>query len=119
MDGEGDDGFRLPNVAEFTSALFTRYQLDENWGVSLGYEFVGERLAQADLDGDPATLDPLEVDSHFVANAAVYYKRDRFDAQLNVSNLFDATYVDSVGSLARQNYPGAPFQALLTVGLEL
>lgn len=104
VDGEGDDGFRLPNVAEFTTALFTRYQLTENWAASVGYEYVGERLAVADIDGQDTTDDPLEVDGHIVANAAVYYEKERFNAQLNVSNLFDETYVDSTGSLARQNY---------------
>ncbi|MEM7665514.1 MAG: TonB-dependent receptor [Pseudomonadota bacterium] len=115
VDGEGVDGLRLPNVADFTSALFTRYDFNANWGFAVGYEIVGERLAVADLDGDPTTNDPLEVDSHFVANAAVYYSHDIFDAQLNISNLFDANYVDSVGGLARQNYGGPPFEAVLTV----
>ncbi|MEM7703306.1 MAG: TonB-dependent receptor [Pseudomonadota bacterium] len=115
-DGRGgSDGARIPNVAGFTSALFTRYDFDETWGVAVGYEIVGDRLAVADLDGDPTTDDPLEVDDHFVANAAVYYTGEIFDAQLNISNLFDANYVDSIGGLARQNYGGPPFEAVLTV----
>lgn len=117
VDTEDDDGIRFLNVADVTSAIFTRYDFNETWGASFGYEFVGDRLAQADLDGDPTTIDPLEVSSHFVANAAVYYTGETFAAQLNVSNLFDSTYVDSVGGLARQNYAGPPFEAVLTINV--
>ncbi|MEM7702850.1 MAG: hypothetical protein AAF251_12995 [Pseudomonadota bacterium] len=115
-DGRGgSDGARIPNVAGFTSALFTRYDLNETWAFAVDYEIVGDRLAVADLDGDHTTDDPLEVDSHLVANAAVYYSGKGFDAQLNISNLFDASYVDSIGGLARQNYGEPPFEAVLTV----
>ncbi|MEO0499526.1 MAG: TonB-dependent receptor, partial [Pseudomonadota bacterium] len=118
LDSEADDGFALPNIADFNSALFTRYDVTVNWCVSIAYEFVGERLGVSDIDGDPATFDPLRVDPHFIGNAAVYYQRGRFNAQLNVSNIFDEEYVDSVGGLARQNYAGAPTEALLTLGVE-
>ncbi|MEM8827108.1 MAG: TonB-dependent receptor, partial [Pseudomonadota bacterium] len=118
LDGEAADGFRLLNVADVTSALFTRYDITENWGVSVGYEFIGDRQGVSDIDGDPATVDPLIVDSHFIGNAAIYYQRGRFNAQLNVSNIFDERYVDSIGGLARENYPGAPTEALLTLGVE-
>lgn len=120
-DTEDENGFEFLSAGDFTSALFTTYQIDDNWGVSLGYEYVGERAFIPDPDGDGSDADAINIPDHFILNAAVNYEKGPFRAQLNVTNLTDERYVDaaSFGFQARGNYPGAPLQAMLTLTYDL
>jgi iron complex outermembrane recepter protein len=67
-------------------------------GFGLGLFYVGER------PGDASNTQTL--DSYFRTDAALYYRHDRFNAAINVSNLFDSDYVlAGSGVFAVRNNP--------------
>ncbi|MDV3351213.1 TonB-dependent siderophore receptor [Leptothoe sp. LEGE 181152] len=100
------EGNRLANVPENQFSLWTTYEIEQGdlagLGAGLGLFYVGER--QGDTDNTFTLSDYLRTD------AALFYKRDNWRAQLNFENLFDIDYFTSTsfGSRLSAN-PGAPF----------
>lgn len=105
-DNTDIEGNRLVNVPENQFSLWTTYEIQqgnlEGLGAGLGFFFVDERA------GDSANTFTLP--SYFRTDAALFYKRDNWRAQLNFENLFDIEYFTSTsyGSSLYVN-PGAPF----------
>ncbi|MEM7062495.1 MAG: TonB-dependent receptor [Cyanobacteria bacterium P01_B01_bin.77] len=98
-------GNRLIGIPEHSASLWTTYEIQsgglQGLGFGLGVNFVGER------QGDLASS--FQADSYFLTNAAVFYRRDDWNVRLNVDNLFDVNYIESVGGgRAEFIYPGAP-----------
>ncbi len=106
-------GNAIDNVPEHAASLWTTYTLQEGnlagLGFGLGLFYVGER--PGDLDNS------FTIPDYFRTDAAVYYERDQFRAQLNFKNLFDVRYFESASGRNRI-FPGAPFEVLATVGWE-
>ena len=106
-------GNSIDNVPEHAASLWTTYTLQEGnlegLGFGLGLYYVGER--PGDLDNT------FTIPDYFRTDAAVYYERDQFRAQLNFKNLFDVGYFESANGRNRI-FPGAPFEVLATVGWE-
>jgi iron complex outermembrane recepter protein len=79
---------RLPNVPENQFSLWTTYEIPEGdlkgLGFGLGLFYVGER--QGDISNS------YSIPSYFRTDMALFYKRDTWDVQLNIENLFDNTY---------------------------
>ncbi|MEM9005768.1 MAG: TonB-dependent siderophore receptor [Cyanobacteria bacterium P01_F01_bin.86] len=99
-------GNRLFNVPEHSASLWTTYEIQSGdlagLGFGLGFNFVGER--SGDLDNT------FEVDSYFLTNAAISYRRDNWRAALNIRNLFDVDYIaGNRGSRTAFNEVGDPF----------
>lgn len=100
------EGNRLVNVPENQFSLWTTYEIQQGdlagVGAGLGLFYVGER--QGDTDNT------FTLPDYFRTDAAVFYKRDNWRAQLNFENLFDIEYFPSTsyGSRLYVN-PGAPF----------
>ncbi|MDV2998232.1 MAG: Vitamin B12 transporter BtuB [Chroococcidiopsis sp. SAG 2025] len=82
-------GNRLVNVPDNQASLWTTYEIQkgslQGLGFGLGLFYIGER--QGDLDNS------FQLDSYFRTDAALFYRRDRFKAAINVRNLFDIDYV--------------------------
>ena len=78
-------GNRLPNVPENQASLWTTYKIQagdlEGLGFGLGLFYVGAR--QGDLDNS------FEMGDYFRTDAALYYQRGRFNAAINMRNIFD------------------------------
>ena len=87
-------------------SLWTTYEIQQGdlagLGAGLGLLYVGER--PGDIDNS------FTLPDYFRTDAALFYKRDNWRAQLNVENLFDIEYFPSTsyGSSLYVN-PGAPF----------
>ncbi|MEB3219812.1 MAG: TonB-dependent receptor [Nostocales cyanobacterium 94392] len=106
-DNTDIEGNRLAKVPENQFSLWTTYEIQKGnlkgLGFGLGLFYVGER--QRDLDNT------YTLPSYFRTDAALFYKRDNWRAQLNIENLFDIDYFRSA------NYsfvgggvnPGKPF----------
>lgn len=107
------EGSRLANVAEHTASLWTTYEIQngdfEGLGFGLGLFFVDDRPGYA--GGDP---EDFELPSYLRADAAVYYRRDNWRAQINVDNLFDVEYYETHQG-SDIVYPGAPINVRATV----
>jgi iron complex outermembrane recepter protein len=90
-------GNRLDNVPLNQASLWTTYEIQEGGlkglGFGLGLFYVGER--QSDL------ANSLQLPSYLRTDAALYYRRDRFNAAINVRNLFDLDYVEYAATSVR------------------
>lgn len=84
-------GNRLPNVPENQFSLWTTYDIQagdlEGLGFGLGLFYVGDR--PRDLDNT------YTLSSYFRTDAALFYRRDNWRAQLNIENLLDINYIRS------------------------
>ncbi|WP_225931143.1 TonB-dependent siderophore receptor [Leptolyngbya sp. 7M] len=95
-------GNQVGGVPEHQASLWTTYQIQsgslEGLGFGLGLFYVGER------PGDSSNTQIL--DGYFRTDAALYYRRDRFNAAINISNLFDSDYaLGGSGVFAVRNEP--------------
>jgi iron complex outermembrane receptor protein len=84
-------GNRLTNIPLNQASLWTTYFIQtgdlQGLGFGLGLFYVGER--QANLENSSQVSDYLRTD------AAIYYRRNNFNAAINVRNLFNTDYVGS------------------------
>jgi iron complex outermembrane receptor protein len=108
-------GNRLFNVPKHSASLWTTYEIQRgNWqglGFGVGFNYVGER--EGDLDNS------FEVDSYFLTNAAIFYRRNNWRFSLNVKNLFNANYIKAAeNNRSSGNYPGEPFTVIGSFSVE-
>ncbi|MEP1080171.1 TonB-dependent siderophore receptor [Leptolyngbya sp. PL-A3] len=100
------EGTPFANVAEHTASLWTTYEIQsgalEGFGFGLGLFYVDDRPG---YDFDP---EDFELPSYFRTDAALYYRRDNWRAQVNIGNLFDIEYYDTAQT-SEIVYPGEPF----------
>ncbi|MEG4586791.1 TonB-dependent receptor [Microcoleus sp. MOSTC5] len=102
-------GNRLFNVPKHSGSLWTTYEIQrgelQGLGFGLGFSYVGER------EGDLANS--FQADSYFLPNAAVFYQRDNWRAAINIKNLFNVNYIESVsGARDSSNQPGEPLTVI-------
>ncbi|WP_024546867.1 TonB-dependent siderophore receptor [Picosynechococcus sp. NKBG15041c] len=107
------EGQRLPNVPQNQFSLWTTYDIPqgslEGLGFGLGFFYVGDR---------PGTLDnAFTVPSYFRTDAAIYYRRDNWRAQLNFENLFNTEYFTAADEFQFAT-PGAPFAVTAKFALD-
>ncbi|NEQ83698.1 MAG: TonB-dependent receptor [Moorea sp. SIO2I5] len=113
-DNSGLEGNRKFNVPEHNFNLWTTYDIQEGFleglGFGLGFNYVGERF------GDNANT--FKVDSYFLTNAAISYRRDNWKAAMNIRNLFDIDYIETTSSGRRGIYPGESFTIIGSFSIE-
>lgn len=108
-------GNRLFNVPKHSASLWTTYEIQSgNWqglGFGVGFNYVGER--EGDLDNS------FQVDSYFLTNAAIFYRRDNWRFALNFKNLFDINYIEAAeNSRSSGNLPGEPLTVIGSISVE-
>lgn len=108
-------GNRLPNTPEHSASLWTTYEIQEGdlegLGFGLGFNFVGER--QGDL------ANSFKLDSYFLVNGAIFYKRDNWRAAINFKNIFDTNYIAGASPVReRGNDRGEPFTVVGSFAIE-
>ncbi|MES1026284.1 TonB-dependent receptor [Gloeocapsa sp. BRSZ] len=105
-DNNFPEGNRISLVPEHSFNLWTTYQIQEGslegLGLGFGLFYVGER------EGDLANSFGLP--DYLRADAAIFYKRNRFRAALNFRNLFDIDYFETSANDRLRVFPGAPFE---------
>lgn len=109
-------GNDLSGVPEHSASLWTSYEIQsgdaQGLGFGLGFNFVDDRAG--DLENS------FRADSYFLTNAAIFYRRDKWDFRINIDNLFDVNFIRSVdGGRARGIYPGEPFTIRGSISVEL
>ncbi|MEO1126316.1 MAG: TonB-dependent siderophore receptor [Cyanobacteria bacterium J06639_16] len=107
-------GNQLVGVPEHQVSLWTTYEIQEGGleglGFGLGLFYVGERAG--DLDNT------FTIPSYLRTDAALYYRRDRLNAAINVRNLFDIDYFRSSDSGRIFLQRGAPFSIIGSLSWE-
>ncbi|MEM8672886.1 MAG: TonB-dependent receptor [Cyanobacteria bacterium P01_G01_bin.67] len=114
-------GSRLPGIPEHSASLWTTYELQsgnlQGLGFGAGFNFVGERKGELP--------NSFEVDSFFLVNAAVFYRRENWQARINFDNLFDIDFIESIagstspaGARNTGIYPGEPLTVRASISVE-
>lgn len=109
QDNSGLEGNRLFGVPEHNANLWTTYEIQQGdlagLGFGVGFNYVSERF------GDNANS--FVLDSYFLTNAGIFYRRNNWEFALNARNLFDVAYIDSSeGSRDFEIRPGEGFTLL-------
>lgn len=103
-------GNRVQRTTPHAASLWTTYEIQrgnlQGLGFGLGLFYVGERA------GD--TGNTFEVPSYFTTDAAIFYKKDRLRAAINIKNLLNVDYFENAFNRLRVS-PGAPFTVQGTV----
>jgi iron complex outermembrane recepter protein len=112
---EGDEltpeGDTTPNSPETGASLWTTYEIQQGdlqgLGFGFGLFYVGDR--EVILPND------FVLPSYVRADASLFYRRENWDVQFNIRNLFDTEYYEdrSGGNV----FPGAPFTITGTVSV--
>ncbi|MEM8566806.1 MAG: TonB-dependent receptor [Bacteroidota bacterium] len=112
-DDENEIGRQKPNAPEHTGNIWTKYVITkgalEGVGFGLGANFVTERFGSI-VQTDVPPLFP----GYELVDAAVYYKVDKFQFQVNVNNIFDETHWVGGYDFIRA-FPGAPRNVMTTI----
>ncbi|UBF26362.1 TonB-dependent siderophore receptor [Kovacikia minuta CCNUW1] len=108
-------GNQLFGVPKHSASLWTTYEIQrgnlQGLGVGFGFNFVGER--QGDL------ANSYEVDSYFITNAAIFYRRGNWRFAVNFKNLGDVKYIESTSNGRESgNFFGEPFTVIGSVSVQ-
>lgn len=113
QDNSDTVGNRLANVPNNQFSLWTRYELQEGnlagLGFGLGFLYLSDRAGNLD--------NTFTLPSFFRTDAALFYRRDNWRAQLNVENLFNTNYFLSSDEFLGV-IPGAPLGISAKVAVE-
>lgn len=112
-------GKRARNTPEYTFNLWSTYKVAANWKVGGGVEAKGDRHAfNPSATGAAPTLNgeyhPNTAPSYTRWDAMVAYEQPSWGLRLNVKNLFDKMYYDSVYDNGSFAVPGAGRTVILT-----
>jgi catecholate siderophore receptor len=121
----GYKGQRARNTAPVTFNMWTTYSFLGNWKVGGGFESKGERLgynpsgatAGNNFDAD-GKFNPNKLSGYTRWDAMVAYEEKKWAVRLNVKNLFDKVYYDSIYDNGGFTVPGNRRQAILTTELK-
>ncbi|MEA5552702.1 TonB-dependent siderophore receptor [Anabaena cylindrica UHCC 0172] len=107
-------GNQLAGIPKHSANFWTTYEIQkgglQGLGLGLGLNYVGSRAG--DLQNS------FEVDSYWLTNAAIFYRKDRWRVGLNFKNIFDIDYISGVSTATeRGNDPGEPFTVVGSISL--
>jgi len=112
-DDESEVGRQKPNAPRHTGNVWTKYIIGsgalEGLGFGFGADFVSERFGSIVRTPEPPLFPGYEL-----LNAAIYYRLNKFQIQINVNNLADKTHWVGGYDFIRA-FPGAPRHLLTTV----
>ena len=117
-DNRGNQGHRLPNVAEHTASFWTTYELTDRITVGSGV------FVASNKEGDPQNSFELPGYARWDMMAAYRFEvaKSRLTAQLNVNNILDKKYYESVntndGAPRGQILAAEPLTVLGSIRLE-
>jgi iron complex outermembrane receptor protein len=109
-------GRQKPNAPANTANIWTKYVLDgeilRGLGVGFGANYVDKRLGS--IIGATGKTEPEVLPAYEVINAAIYYKFDKYQFQINFNNIANKTYWVGGYDFLRL-FPGAPRNFLASV----
>ncbi|MDN3689527.1 TonB-dependent receptor [Cyclobacterium jeungdonense] len=112
-DEEEVIGRQKPNAPRNTANLWTKYLFEKgsfkDLGIGLGYNYVSDRFGSI-VSADQPDVFP----SYGIVDAAVYYKLNKVQFQININNVFDQTHWVGGYDVIRA-FPGSPRTIMTTV----
>lgn len=116
-------GKRARNTPRYTFNLWTTYKVSGPWKIGGGVEAKGDREAfNPSNAGAVPTLNgayhPNTVSSYARWDALIAYEQKKWALRLNVKNLFDKLYYDSVYDNGAFTVPGTRRSVILTTELK-
>ncbi|GEM_PF-1298403 len=104
---------------DLTATLWTTYKLNGNWTIGGGARYVSEQKRVVNPTLAIATQNMPNIPSYWVADAVVAYQASKnVTVQLNVFNLFDKFYINTLNNSGARYTPGTPRSAMLTARLQ-
>ncbi|MBF2026674.1 MAG: TonB-dependent siderophore receptor [Oscillatoriales cyanobacterium C42_A2020_001] len=108
-------GNRLFGTPTHSGSLWTTYEIQQGnlrgLGFGAGFSAVGERAGNL--------ANTYEAEGYFVANAAVFYRRNNWRFAINFRNIADAKYIGSTtNSRSSGNFFGEPFTVVGSVSYQ-
>ncbi len=113
-------GQRARNTPRYTYNLWTTYKVDENWKVGAGIEAKGDRYAYVPSSGTLPTLGtgtsfyPNRAPAYERVDALVSYEQPRWAVKMNIKNVFNKVYYDSVYDNGGFTVPGLRRTVIMT-----
>ena len=104
-------GNLLPNQPVHLASLWTTYIIPKGNLQGLGFGFGLTYVGDQQVD----SFNTLKLPSYVRADAGLYYRRNNFNAALNIQNLFDKRYFEASNG-DTQVYPALPLTAKFTLG---
>ncbi|QSE96198.1 TonB-dependent receptor [Fulvivirga lutea] len=112
-DNTEEIGRQKPNSPRHTGNIWTKYLINDGAlkgiGFGLGANFVSERYGSIVSNDTPPIFPEYQL-----VDAAVYYKVEKFQLQVNVNNIFNKTHWVGGYDYIRA-FPGAPRNIMTTV----
>jgi catecholate siderophore receptor len=111
---------RARNTAPATFNMWTTYKIAGNWKVGGGFESKGERLGYSPsaVNGGAnfvnGEFNPNKLPGYTRWDAMAAYEAQKWAVRLNVKNLFDTVYYDSLYDNGGFTVPGNRRQAIIT-----
>ena len=119
----GYEGQRARNTPKYTFNLWTTYRIEGPWKVGGGVEVKGDRQGfNPSGAGAVPTLNgayhPNTVPSYARWDAMMAYEQKKWAVRLNLKNVFDKVYYDSIYDNGPFTVPGIGRTAILTTELK-
>ena len=116
-------GKRARNTPRYTFNLWTTYKFESPWKIGGGVEVKGDREAFNPSGAGPVpTLNgayhPNTAPAYARWDALIAYEQPKWAVRLNIKNLFDKLYFDSVYDNGAFTVPGTRRVAILTTELK-
>ncbi|MDN3668086.1 TonB-dependent receptor [Echinicola jeungdonensis] len=112
-DDENLIGRQKPNAPKHSGNIWSKYIIHNGYfkglGFGLGIHFVTERFGSLGPSDQPPIFP-----GYGIVDAAIYYKMNKFQIQMNVNNLLDKTHWVGGYDYLRA-FPGAPRNIMTTV----
>lgn len=90
-------GQKPPNSTDYTFNLWTTYKLGGGWKIGAGLEGKGDRAVYSYANESASNVfDPNTAPSYIRYDGMIAYEQKNYAVQLNVKNLLDTTYYESV-----------------------
>ncbi len=124
------EGKRARNTPRYTFNLWTTYKLDEHWRVGGGVEAKGDRDAFSPttkttdasyltrIVDENGNYKPNSIPSYYRVDALLTYEQPKWTLKLNVKNVLDKLYYDSIYDNGGFTVPGTRRTVILTAELK-
>jgi catecholate siderophore receptor len=104
---------------DLTATLWTTYKVSDRFTIGGGASYTSDQKLVVDPNATTQTLGLAKIPAFTVVNAMASYDLNRRVAlQLNIYNLFDEDYIQSLNNGGARVFPGKPLSATLSLAVK-